>query len=124
MAAADSAKLASAISTSSDSGLGVPAAETPSEPTKERFTGVSSPRFSLPPAFDGRCALLTLVFLPVRRSGVDEVPRLSALARFCAAVFLLGALLPAPPVFFFSGFSGWGHSTSCVRSIRDAGIHS
>lgn len=82
---------------------------------------VSSPRFSFPPALDGRGALAMLAFLPDRRSGVAETSRLSALARFCA--FLLGALLPGP-AFFFSGFSGCGHSTSWVRSILDEGIHS
>jgi hypothetical protein len=101
-------KLTPIISTSSDSGLGVTSAETASESKIDKFAGVSS-RFSFPPALDGRWALPIFAFLPVRRSGVAEISRLPALARFCA--FLLGALLLGP-VFFFSGFSGCGHSTS------------
>jgi len=68
--------------------------------------------------------------LELSRSGVAEPGRESARGRaaFVAAPFEMaafdGGTLLVTAVFFFSGFSGAGHSTSCLRSIRSAETHS
>jgi len=84
--------------------------------------------FSLPPALEGRGALpWTLI---EESSGVPEISRLSLdWARFGFFLSLISFLVGcafggAAAVFFFSGFSGAGHSTFCDRSIRSALIHS
>ena len=62
-------------------------------------------------------------------SGVAETSRLVVVetrGRFWPALGR-GAFLGAGAAAFWpflEGASGWGHSTSCVRSRRDAGIHS
>ena len=93
--------------------------------------GVSMPpssRFSFPPALLGRGVLRSLPALAERKStGVAETSRESVLERgflfWNEAAFEGGALVTAV-VFFLSGFSGAGHSTSWERSIRSAVTHS
>ena len=67
---------------------------------------IPSSRFSFPLALDGRSGLRSLPALAPRRSGVAETSRESV--RF----FLEGGPFVVTVVFFFSGFSGAGHSTS------------
>lgn len=81
--------------------------------------------FSLPPALEGRCALLGMLVL-VDSEGVAEISRSSLLRerlRFFLS-FAEGSFFCEEEAFFLSGFSGAGHSTSLEKSIREAGIHS
>lgn len=88
-------------------------------------------RFSLPPTREGRAGLAALP-AEEESSGVSELLRLAAAVeargRFWPAVDLgrVADLGAGPDCFwdFLGAASGWGHSTSCVRSRREAGIHS
>lgn len=80
-------------------------------------------RFSFPPAFEGRGAFRSLVPAAVRASGVADTSLEPSREPFLLPPIFDGALATAPD-FFLSGFSGAGHSTSWLRSIRLAGIHS
>lgn len=80
---------------------------------------MASSWFSFPPAFDGTGRFLSLPALEVRRSGVAEPGLESArdLGPFVVVTLLEvaaldGGALLVTVVFFFSGFSGAGHSTS------------
>ena len=87
-------------------------------------------RFSFPPTNGGRTTGTALPVL-AESSGVSEPLRDSATVgarcRFCPArdfgtVADFGAA--ADCFFSFFGGSGCGHSTSCVRSMREGGTHS
>jgi len=91
----------------------------------------ASSRFSFPPAFDGTGRLRSLPALALRRSGVADPARESALDRPAFVVVMVlaeaafeGGAFVVTVVFFFSGFSGAGHSTSWLRSMRSAATHS
>jgi hypothetical protein len=83
---------------------------------RREFVGsLTSSRFSFPPALDGRDSLRSLPDFAPRRSGVADTSRDSV----CALTFLLLVLLGTGAlvvfvvvVFFLSGLSGAGHSTS------------
>jgi hypothetical protein len=86
----------------------------------------SSSRFSFPPALLGWARLRSLPAFAPRRSGCGVPtlePRPTFVAILAEAAFE-GACLVVTVVFFLSGFSGVGHSTSCERSMREAETHS
>jgi hypothetical protein len=84
---------------------------------------------------DGTGRLRSLPAFEVSSSGVADPGRESPVRGRPAPAFVVvmdldwaaacfdGALV-VTVVFFFSGFSGAGHSTSCERSMRSAVIHS
>ena len=93
---------------------------------KESLVSSLSSRFSLPPALEGRDSLRSLPFFAPSESGVADTSRDSVLALAFLLLALLGraTLVVAVVVFFLSGLSGAGHSTSRLRSIRSAVTHS
>jgi hypothetical protein len=115
------------LSSCPNSGSGVPAAGRTGSASGLR----PSSRFSLPPALDGIGLFLSLPALAPSRSGVAEPPRDSERGRpvFSLVMTALvaafdGGALVVTVVFFLSGFSGAGHSTSWSRSILSALTHS
>lgn len=87
--------------------------------------------FSFPPARCGRAegALPGTLVVEGASSGVADTSRLVVVegrGRFWPALVVVVDLGAAGAVFWFFlvGASGWGHSTSWVRSRREAEIHS
>ena len=87
----------------------------------------SSSRFSLPPALEGARRLRSLPAFAPSCSGWGVLtldPRPDFVLSSFEEAALDGAFLVVTVVFFLSGFSGAGHSTSWVRSMREAETHS